>query len=79
MVDDAALTDTVMAFASRLATLPTKALTQTRGAIDAAIGTDYVTALSFAAQAQRELAAAPDLRGGVAASFAERAAVFSDP
>lgn len=78
VVDDAALTDTVMALASRLATLPTKALAETRRAIDASIGVEYEAALSLEAQAQRELASAHDYREGVAAFLAKRAPVFSD-
>jgi len=67
-----------MALASRLATLPTKALAETRRAIDAAIGVDYEAALSLEAQAQRELAGEHDYQEGVAAFLAKRSPVFKD-
>jgi 2-(1,2-epoxy-1,2-dihydrophenyl)acetyl-CoA isomerase len=78
VVDDAALADTAMALASRLATLPTKALAETRRALDAAIGVDYEAALSLEAQAQRALAGAHDYQEGVAAFLAKRSPVFKD-
>jgi 2-(1,2-epoxy-1,2-dihydrophenyl)acetyl-CoA isomerase len=78
VVDDAALNDTVRALASRLAAMPTRALVETRLAIDASIGVDYAAALLIEARAQRDLAGAHDYQEGVAAFLAKRAPVFTD-
>ena len=44
-IDDAALMESALALATRLAAMPTKALAETRLAIDEAIGMDYASAL----------------------------------
>jgi 2-(1,2-epoxy-1,2-dihydrophenyl)acetyl-CoA isomerase len=77
-VDDAALPDAAMTLASRLAAQPTRALAQTRRAIDVAMGIGYEEALSLEAKAQRELAGAHDYQEGVAAFLAKRPPVFTD-
>ena len=77
-VDDAALMDTVMALAQRLALMPSQALAQTRRVIDAAMPMEFADALTLEADAQRELGNAGDFAEGVAAFFAKRAPVFKD-
>jgi 2-(1,2-epoxy-1,2-dihydrophenyl)acetyl-CoA isomerase len=78
VVDDAALPDAAGALAARLAALPTRALAQTRLAIDAAVGLGYEEALSMEAQVQREMAQARDYTEGVEAFLAKRAPTFTD-
>jgi 2-(1,2-epoxy-1,2-dihydrophenyl)acetyl-CoA isomerase len=77
-VDDAALMDTAMALATKLAAMPSKALAETRRVIDAAMAMDFSDALRLEADAQRELGASPDFAEGVAAFFAKRPASFRD-
>ena len=77
-VDDAALMDSAMALATKLASMPSKALAETRRALDSAAMLDYPQALALEASMQRELGRAPDFAEGVAAFLAKRAAVFSD-
>jgi len=77
-VDDAMLMDTALVLATRLAAMPSKALAETRRAIDDALGMDYASALSMEAERQGVLGRAPDAREGVAAFVAKRAPKFSD-
>lgn len=77
-VDDAALADTTMALAARLAAMPSRALAETRHAIDTAMGLDLSDALSNEARVQRELGRAADFAEGVAAFQARRAPHFTD-
>jgi 2-(1,2-epoxy-1,2-dihydrophenyl)acetyl-CoA isomerase len=77
-VDDAALMDGALALAARLAAMPTRALTETRRAIDDAMGLDFAAALSMEAQRQGELGRAHDAREGIAAFVEKRAPRFSD-
>lgn len=77
-VDDAALTDTVNALAERLAKMPSRALAETRRALDAALPLDFGDALALEATVQRELGRAHDFAEGVAAFFAKRPPVFTD-
>jgi 2-(1,2-epoxy-1,2-dihydrophenyl)acetyl-CoA isomerase len=77
-VDDAALQETVAALAQRLAAMPSKALVQTRRAIDAAAPMAFADALTLEADTQRELGRAHDFGEGVAAFFAKRAPKFKD-
>lgn len=77
-VDDAALARTTMALAARLAALPSRALAQTRRAIDDAMAMSYADALGFEARLQGELGRGGDFAEGVAAFFAKRPPVFKD-
>jgi 2-(1,2-epoxy-1,2-dihydrophenyl)acetyl-CoA isomerase len=77
-VDDAELVATVAALADRLAGMPSKALAETRRALDAAMPLDFGAALALEAEAQRALGAGHDFAEGVAAFFAKRPAVFKD-
>lgn len=76
--DDALFMDSALALASRLAAMPSKALAETRRAIDLAIGMDYADAISMEAQLQRQLGLGHDFVEGVAAFLAKRAPVFTD-
>ena len=77
-VDDAVLMDTAMALALRLAAMPSKALAETRRALDAAMPMDFAAAITLEADTQRELGRGHDFAEGVAAFFAKRPAVFKD-
>lgn len=77
-VDDAAFADTVRALAQRLAAMPTKALADTRRAIDTSAAMSYADALRLEADMQRELGRAHDYREGVAAFLDKRAPAFRD-
>jgi 2-(1,2-epoxy-1,2-dihydrophenyl)acetyl-CoA isomerase len=77
-VDDAALMDSALALAQRLAAMPSKALAETRRAIDAAMPMGFADAITLEADTQRELGRGHDFAEGVAAFFAKRAPVFKD-
>ena len=77
-VDDAVLMDSALALAQRLAAMPTKALAETRRALDEAMPMDFADAITLEAQAQGELGRQHDFAEGVAAFFAKRPAVFKD-
>jgi 2-(1,2-epoxy-1,2-dihydrophenyl)acetyl-CoA isomerase len=77
-VDDVALMDTALALANKLAAMPTRALAETRRAIDDAMALDYAGALSMEAQRQDALGRAHDAREGIAAFVDKRAPKFSD-
>jgi 2-(1,2-epoxy-1,2-dihydrophenyl)acetyl-CoA isomerase len=67
-----------MTLAMRLAAMPSKALADTRRALDAAAVLDYPQALALEANLQRELGLAHDYSEGVAAFLEKRAASFTD-
>jgi 2-(1,2-epoxy-1,2-dihydrophenyl)acetyl-CoA isomerase len=77
-VDDAALHDTTMALARRLAAMPVKALAATRQIIDEAMPMGFDAALSQEARVQGEMSRGADFAEGVAAFLAKRPAVFND-
>lgn len=77
-VDDTALADDAQALAERLAAMPTRALVQTRLAMDAAQGLTLEQALDAEARLQGELGASHDYLEGVAAFLAKRAPQFTD-
>jgi 2-(1,2-epoxy-1,2-dihydrophenyl)acetyl-CoA isomerase len=77
-VEDSALMDAALSLANRLAAMPSKALAETRRAIDDAMGLDLAAALSMEAQRQGVLGQAPDAREGIAAFLDKRAPRFTD-
>ena len=77
-VDDAALMDSALALATRLAAMSPRALAETRRTLDASSTLDFSDALTLEANAQRELGRGHDFPEGVAAFFAKRSPNFTD-
>ncbi len=77
-VDDAALMDSALALATRLAAMSPRALAETRRTLDASSTLDFSDALTLEANAQRELGRGHDFPEGVAAFFAKRPPNFTD-
>lgn len=77
-VDDAALHETSMALAQRLAALPSAALAATRRLLDEAMPMDLDDALHREAVVQGQMSHAHDYSEGVNAFLEKRAAVFKD-
>jgi 2-(1,2-epoxy-1,2-dihydrophenyl)acetyl-CoA isomerase len=77
-VDDAELMPSALALAERLATMPSRALAETRRVLDAAMPMVFADAIALEAETQRQLGRAGDFAEGVAAFLAKRAPQFSD-
>ncbi len=77
-VDDAALMETAMVLGTKLSTMSSKALAQTRAVLDSALAMDFGDALSQEARVQGALGRGHDFSEGVAAFLAKRPAVFKD-
>lgn len=78
VVPDAELPDASMAVAQKLAGMPTRALVETRRAMDDALRLDYEAALKREATLQSQLGFAHDYLEGTAAFFDKRAPQFKD-
>jgi 2-(1,2-epoxy-1,2-dihydrophenyl)acetyl-CoA isomerase len=78
VVPDSALPDTAMALAQRLAGMPTRALAETRRALDDALTLGYEAALKREAALQSQLGFAHDYLEGVAAFLDKRKPEFKD-
>jgi 2-(1,2-epoxy-1,2-dihydrophenyl)acetyl-CoA isomerase len=77
-VDDAALLETTLALATKLAAMSSRALAATRRIIDDAMPMAYAAALGQEARVQGEMSRGADFAEGVSAFFQKRAAVFRD-
>lgn len=78
VVPDAALMDTALALAQKFAGLPTRALVETRRAMDEALQLNYEQALKREAALQRQLGFAHDYLEGTAAFLDKRKPSFKD-
>lgn len=78
VLPDAELADAAMALAQKLAGMPTRALVETRWAMDEALKLDYESALKREAALQSQLGFAQDYLEGVAAFMDKRKPAFRD-
>lgn len=77
-LDDAAFADGVRALAHKLAALPTRALAETRRAMDAAVELGFEAGLAHEARVQAALGRAHDYLEGAAAFLQKRPPTFTD-
>jgi 2-(1,2-epoxy-1,2-dihydrophenyl)acetyl-CoA isomerase len=77
-VADAELQSEAMAIAQKLARMPTKALVQTREALDASMDLEFEDALKLEARLQSQLGYAHDYLEGAAAFLTKRSPTFKD-
>jgi 2-(1,2-epoxy-1,2-dihydrophenyl)acetyl-CoA isomerase len=78
VVPDAELQNTAMALAQKLAGMPTRALVETRRALDEALKLDFEPALQREAALQSQLGFAHDYLEGTAAFLDKRKPEFKD-
>jgi 2-(1,2-epoxy-1,2-dihydrophenyl)acetyl-CoA isomerase len=78
VVPDAELTDTALALAQKLAAMPTRALAETRRAMDEALKLEFEPALKREAALQSQLGFSHDYLEGVAAFMDKRKPEFKD-
>lgn len=78
VVPDAELMDTAMALAQKLAAMPTRALAETRRAMDEALKLEFEPALKREAALQSQLGFAHDYLEGVAAFMDKRKPEYKD-
>lgn len=77
-VDDAALMDTALALAAKLATMSSKALAETRRVLDEATTLPFDEAITLEARTQGALGRGHDFAEGVGAFLAKRTPQFKD-
>ncbi|MBW8846159.1 MAG: enoyl-CoA hydratase/isomerase family protein [Burkholderiales bacterium] len=78
VLPDAELQDAAMALAQKLAGMPTRALAETRRAMDEALKLDFESALKLEAALQSQLGFAYDYQEGAAAFLDKRKPEFKD-